>query len=443
MDHPVFGPIQQSPDEHQWTGRVRIDFFADYDAAAGDAGGARPPAADGEFTLQLIGGGPDGPSRKQEKAFRDFLGDRDRVCSRVVDAIYNVYRCHWGDWRPTAEPGERAGEPYEAAIPELHSREGLKSLIVLDTLSVVDSPDSSAGILGFCFGCTWDPEHGLGVLVRKGRVIEIGENDITWRDFGGDVDEPPEPATEARTQVQSGIAAIKKLGGRVNDEHDEAEIDLLANDGVEDGDLAALRYFPAPAQLRVSSPRITDGALDVLQPFKTLRILELSRARITDAGMAKLSGFRSLKDLTLTWTKITDAGLNVLRKLPALTGLHLGETSVTDAGLKEIGALTGLKYLNLSGTRVTDAGIRELEGLRALLSLDLGGTAVTDAALASLSGFASLRYLTLSKCQITDTGLERLKVLTSLRSLMIASTATTDRGVAGLKQVIGGLVVVR
>jgi hypothetical protein len=34
--------------------------------------------------------------------------------------------------------------------------------------------------LGFCFDCTRDAEHGLGVLVRDGRVIAFGKSQITW-----------------------------------------------------------------------------------------------------------------------------------------------------------------------------------------------------------------------------------------------------------------------
>src|SRR5262249_44681288 len=185
MDHPIFGQILKGPDEDRWAGHVRIDFFADYnaveDGAAGQSGQAGGQAAPedgsrrGEFELMLIGHGPDGPSRRQEKAFADFLKDQDTICSRAVDAIYDHYRCNWGYWRLAAPLDQDDVHEYEAGVPELRSREGLKNLIVLQMLSVVDFPGNTAGILGFCFGCTWDPEHGLGVLVRKGKVVEVGE----------------------------------------------------------------------------------------------------------------------------------------------------------------------------------------------------------------------------------------------------------------------------
>jgi hypothetical protein len=452
MDHPIFGQIQKGPDEDRWTGHVRIDFFADYNAVedgeAGQpeqAGGQATPeekSRGGKFELMLIGYSPDGPSRRQEEAFADFLKNQDRICNRIVDAIYDFYRCNWGYWRLAAPPCQDDVHEYEAGVPELRSRDGLKTLVVLHMLSVVDIPGNTAGILGFCFGCTWDPEHGLGVLVRKGKVVEVGENDITWRDCGGERDDWPEAATAEKIHVQYGIAAVKRLGGRVNDEHGEAEIDLTRNDRVQDADLAALRYFPNPCHLQLASPRITDGAFEVLQAFKNLRVLELSRAGITDAGMKELRRFKHLKTLNLSGTRVTDAGLGELWRLPALSGLHLRETAVTDEGMKRIGAVTGVKHLDLSGTRITDAGVRELSGLRSLLSLDLRDTSVTDAALTTVKEFPALRYLTLSHANFTDRGLEQLRDLSGLRSLKLHSTAPDTR-VRALQQAIQGLQVVR
>ena len=34
--------------------------------------------------------------------------------------------------------------------------------------------------IGFQFSCSWDMEHGLGVMTRKGKVINIGEADVAF-----------------------------------------------------------------------------------------------------------------------------------------------------------------------------------------------------------------------------------------------------------------------
>jgi hypothetical protein len=118
MEHRIFGPIESDESDegvHRWTGRVEVLFFSTYDMAAayeaeelrrGVWSGPHAGAySTGEFDLWLISPGParGEPSRRQEKAFLDFLGHRDEICNRVVDAIYGHYRCHWGDWREPAD----------------------------------------------------------------------------------------------------------------------------------------------------------------------------------------------------------------------------------------------------------------------------------------------------------------------------------------------------
>ena len=34
--------------------------------------------------------------------------------------------------------------------------------------------------IGFQFSCSWDMEHGLGVMTRKGKVINIGEAEVAF-----------------------------------------------------------------------------------------------------------------------------------------------------------------------------------------------------------------------------------------------------------------------
>ena len=391
----------------------------------------------GEFVLELFGRERTEPTAGQQGAFLDFLRNRDAVCNLVIDAIFDHYRCNWGDWRDTAEPGREEFDARDLLVPELSGRDGLKSLIALTSLSVLDFAENHLGILGFGFRCTWDQEHALGVLVHRGRIIEIGVSDITWDLESAGFGSPPEAATPRRIGMQSrGIAAAKKLGGVVflefaQDSGPSVQVDLLRNHQINDADLKSLNQFPILHELKLNSDQVTDGGLLVLQKFKSLQWLQLSGAGITDAGLKGLHGFKDLKVLYLDGTKVTDAGIPSLRELPALTGLYLNETNITDVGLKELRTLTGLKSLGLSGTRVTDAGIPELKALPALRSLDLENTKVTDAGLTALTEHERLRYLNLARCNVTDMGLEQLKELKGLRSLKLESTATTDAGVEG------------
>jgi Leucine-rich repeat (LRR) protein len=499
MQHPLFGPLAWDPVLDRWRGRIRLDIFADYaerafiraEALAGRVDDtSRQPKCESDVELELINSaweeplyppfrrrfsrflrmfqpGWSRPTERQEQAFRQFLQRRDEICNRVVDALYDHYRSSWGDWRDPAEPGTKGPYYDELLIPEPSSRATLKEVIALNHLSVIDDRRIDLSVLGFCFSCTWDSEHGLGVLVRDAEVIEIGENDLTWRYPPSSGEYRPKPPSEAEAAEQFGIAAVSRLGGKTWQESDERIIDLRANDRIEDSDLLLLGRFPTVHQLSVASSLITDRAIETvktsselhtfelhgagisdagltqLSGLRNLRRLDLSRTRITDNGLTLLRGLEQLKKLDLTDTGVTDAGLDNLNDLPMLNTLHLGGTGITDIGVQSLAALARLRTLDLSRTAVTNSGISALREQQSLISLDLAATAVTDAALAILKEIPNLRYLTLSHCKITEQGLEHLKELKSLRSLKIESLAFPESAISNLKQAIPGLQVVQ
>jgi Leucine-rich repeat (LRR) protein len=452
MKHSVFGKIEWD-DLGRWAGRVQLDFFAGYDTVAAALSAERQGVADwlrprdnryqqGDFELCLINFERGEPSSSQEKAFLHFLKTRDTICNAVVSVIFDYYQTNWGFWR---------GEYGDALlIPELQSRDDLKRVIRFGTLYVLDDPAKGAAVIGYCFDCSWDAEHGLGVLVRGGRVIELGENDITWNGPRG-AGLPVSPGSDLTNQIreQKAIATIKNLGGSVTASFNATEpgkpvirIDLRDKQ-ISDADLKSLRHCQNLRELVIAGTPVTAAGLKELRELKNLDKLDISGTPITDAGLKEFRELENLKSLHLSGTSVTDAGLKELGERKSLVVLHLGDTKVTDVGVKELRRLTGLQHLELSGTRVTDAGLQELKELWGLVSLDLQGTPVTDAGLKGLKDFKSLRHLNLAHSKVTDAGLEQLKELKSLRALKLQSTAATDAGVADLQRALPKLQVIR
>jgi Leucine-rich repeat (LRR) protein len=450
MEHPVFGTIELEPGRRQWAGRVQIDFFSGYDtvvaALVADKLGVpnwqRAPDnrhLQGDFPLSVMT--PDGsqPSLWQERAFLQFRDNLDLICGIVVNAIFDHYQAHWGAWRATNGPGQ--GEPYtdDILIPELAAREDLRRVIRLEGLSVLDFPPDDYSLLGYCFACSWDPEHGLGVLVRDRQFIEIGENDLTWSapKFAGKRGSLG-PPTRQQIGEQRGIAAIKKLGGAVTLDATPGQpvvrVSFPRTRPTQDADLGFLKHFPSLRQLELADSQVTDAGLIYLRDLKQLEMLHLSGTAISDAGLKELTDLKNLKLLHVSRTKVTDAGLKALREHKTLTVLHLNDTGVSDTGLEELGALPSMQHVELSETRVTDAGLERLKELRGMVSLDVQGTLVTDAGLSALKEFKSLRYLNLSRTQVTDTGLAYLKDIKTLRTLKLQGTGATDGGIADLQR---------
>lgn len=59
----------------------------------------------------------------------------------------------------------------------LASADDLKDLIGLRTVHIHQIAKNGIPYAGFEFDCTWDPEHGLGVLMHGIRCVELGQGD--------------------------------------------------------------------------------------------------------------------------------------------------------------------------------------------------------------------------------------------------------------------------
>jgi hypothetical protein len=184
MDHPIFGTLRLVQHDG-WIGSLQIGFFSEFDDVATALyvekfGGfnyneaANQDFRQGLFELQVVDREGDGPSVSQERALLQFVHNQQLLCPVIIDAIFDYYRSHRENWRTGDESLD------DITVPPVQSPDDLRRLIRLDSLFVLDMSRDDLPLIGLCFACSWDIEHGLGVLIHGTRLVEVGENDITW-----------------------------------------------------------------------------------------------------------------------------------------------------------------------------------------------------------------------------------------------------------------------
>jgi hypothetical protein len=62
-------------------------------------------------------------------------------------------------------------------MPNIKSVEGFRELIGLHAINIHQVKKDGIPYVGFEFGCTWDEEQGLGILMQGTRTVEIGGAD--------------------------------------------------------------------------------------------------------------------------------------------------------------------------------------------------------------------------------------------------------------------------
>ena len=73
----------------------------------------------------------------------------------------------------------------EAAVymPDIEDVEDFKNLIGLSRIHIMNVFKEGIAYTGYEFSCTWDEEHGLGVMMYRNKVVAMGGADmsfLTW-----------------------------------------------------------------------------------------------------------------------------------------------------------------------------------------------------------------------------------------------------------------------
>jgi hypothetical protein len=106
------------------------------------------------------------PSAEQANAFQYLLDHEQAIRDALVPAIFEEYPV-------IRERLLGQGLVDESDMPALERPEQLKSHIGLSTVHVLPVVKNDTAYVGFEFGCTWDDEHGLGVMTHRGRIVEL------------------------------------------------------------------------------------------------------------------------------------------------------------------------------------------------------------------------------------------------------------------------------
>lgn len=98
-------------------------------------------------------------------------------------------------------------EIYEDLIPDIKKIEDFKDYVGLSNVYLMTSDKDGYAYTGFELGCDWDEEHGIGIMMHKDRVIDIGDADIafaSWITFedNGTIEDETKKWEEANSKLQ-------------------------------------------------------------------------------------------------------------------------------------------------------------------------------------------------------------------------------------------------
>jgi len=157
--------------------------------------------SDGNIKL-AVGGDMlvDDPVVTQEhvNAYNFLVTDQEKI----RDSILNSLLAKYPDLQELYDY-----DPETAAdiMPDVDKLSQFKSLIGLSNIHLMNVSKDGVAYVGYEFGCTWDDEHGLGVMTYKDRVIEIGGADVSFLTWVAEKDLKPKKTNDANAPGEAPI----------------------------------------------------------------------------------------------------------------------------------------------------------------------------------------------------------------------------------------------
>jgi hypothetical protein len=173
LDMPPFPPLKWN--EYFWTGRIVLTSWRGFQCRLGAyASQSSSNESDGLVRVRVEvhdDGAQSPPSAEQVNAFRYLLEHQDAIRDSLVTAIFEEYPV-------IRQRFLEQGFVNDSEMPVLESPDELKAHIGLSTIHVLRVAKNGAAYFGFEFGCTWDEEHGLGVMMHQDRIVELPDMGI-------------------------------------------------------------------------------------------------------------------------------------------------------------------------------------------------------------------------------------------------------------------------
>ncbi len=110
------------------------------------------------------------------KAYQDFAEQQVHYKKLALDAVMKFYH---ETILPLWKANDYFGVPELA--PTVQNSDELEKLLSFPSL-FLHPPRDGLSSLGLSFECSWDVEHGVGVLLREGKIIQVGLAEVAMHD---------------------------------------------------------------------------------------------------------------------------------------------------------------------------------------------------------------------------------------------------------------------
>mgnify|MGYP003574857190 CR=1 FL=1 len=113
------------------------------------------------------------PGKKHLNGINYLKNNQVQILESILNALLEKYPS-------LQEIYDYSEEDKTDFMPNLTDIKGFANLLSLSTFYITSVYKDDIPYIGFLFSCSWDSEHGLGIMTHKDTIIEIGGADIAF-----------------------------------------------------------------------------------------------------------------------------------------------------------------------------------------------------------------------------------------------------------------------
>lgn len=120
-------------------------------------------------------------TQEQIAAYNYVIENQNNIRDSIITELMKVYPEMQSEYDYDEEEAEEL-------MPDISDREDLKKLIGLYRIHILNVSKNGIAYTGYEFDCTWEEEHGLGVMMYQDKIVEIGGVDASFLEWIAEAD---------------------------------------------------------------------------------------------------------------------------------------------------------------------------------------------------------------------------------------------------------------
>ena len=148
-----------------WRGKIQLeswsDFFNDDKSIDLNVGG--------DLKIEKL-------EEKHKLTYEYIVSNQKNLLYQILKKLMEKYP----EWQE--EYGYDENELKEF-MPNISDINGFKSILIPKRIYILNVENEGVAYMGFHFMCSWDEEHGFGIMMHKERIINMGYSEcafLTW-----------------------------------------------------------------------------------------------------------------------------------------------------------------------------------------------------------------------------------------------------------------------